>query len=70
MTLYCLTHSHSNGIDSYLFLSNVPLDDEFVAERLGVDYEAGEDLLVAPVQNVNVTHQDPQMLAELGIPTL
>lgn len=43
MKLYCLTHSHADGTDSYLFKAKGLVDAGEAAAQLGVDFLLFED---------------------------
>lgn len=54
MTLFCLTHSHDNGVDSYLFEADTAPDAGEIAAQLGIDFvlQGGkEDIVVSVVAN-------------------
>lgn len=60
MTLFCLTHSHDNGIDSYLFEADNDPGAGEVAAQLGVDFILGEkeDVVVSVVANAKAVAEN------------
>lgn len=56
MTLFCLTHTHDNGVDSYLFEAGTAPAAGEVAAQLGVDFvlQDGEDVVVSVVANADL----------------